>query len=349
MVKEIKKRNYNLDILRIISMIMIISLHYCTFGCNVRDIESLGYYTPALWLIYAFCYVAVNVYVLISGYFLCESKFKWKKLLKLAIEVWFYSLIIGAIFFFTGIQRFNDLKTALNVFFPILTRSYWFISIYLIMYVLSPFLNKLINSFSKKEYQKFLITTSIIYLICNNLFIGTNLMDNTDGYGILWFMYLYFVSAYIRKYDFPKIKNIYYLCFYIILSIITFLSRYFIINYLQVLNIFKDQSTILYAYNSTTVFGASLFLFVFFKNIKIKERCPNFIYKVSLATFGVYLIHEHTFMRSYLFNNLLNIKDLVNHSFLTKSGIMLASVLGIFVVCTIIDFVRQWIFKKLEI
>ena len=349
MVKEIKKRNYNLDILRILSMIMIITLHYCTFGCSIKEYGGIGYPSQPLWIIYAFCHVAVNVYVLISGYFLCESNFKWRKVLRLAIEVWFYSLIIGLVFFLVGKEDFNSFKTALRVFCPLLSRTYWFISIYLIMYIISPFMNKLINVLNKKEYQKFLITVGIIYLICNNFFIGTDLMDSTGGSGILWFIYLYFVSGYIRKYDLPKIKNIYYFCFYCILSIMTYLSRVFILKYLSVLDIYKGQELILYSYNSITVFGGALFLFMFFKNMNLKERWPNFIYKVSLATFGVYLIHEHFFMRSYLFYDLLNISDYVNRGLLVKGGIMLLTVLGIFTICTFIDFIRQWIFKKLEI
>ena len=120
--KMANKRYYSLDILRIVSMIMIVILHYCTFGYQITKNDSVGNNAPLLWFIYGLCYVAVNLYVLISGYFLCESKFQWKKVLKLAVEVWFYSIIIGAIFFFMGLEDFTNLKTSLEIFFPILTK-----------------------------------------------------------------------------------------------------------------------------------------------------------------------------------------------------------------------------------
>ena len=88
------KRKTNIELLRIISMFMIVVYHYCCHGYLIREVGTAGYNTPILWLIYTFCYSAVNIYVLISGYFLCKSEFKWKKVLKIYIEVLFYSVII---------------------------------------------------------------------------------------------------------------------------------------------------------------------------------------------------------------------------------------------------------------
>lgn len=340
------KREYSLDLLRVISMLMIITLHYCTFGYKIIEAGSIGNNTPILWIIYAFCYGAVNLYVLISGYFLCESKFKWKKVIKLIVEVLFYSLIIGGIFYFFDLYKFESIKDYLNIFFPVLSKAYWFISIYLIMYIFSPYLNKLINSLKEKEYRT-LIIIGVVFILLNNIIVGTNLIDGTHGYGILWFIYLYLVGAYIHKYGAPKINNWYYFILYVVFSFLTYFLRYIAINYLEVYKYFKDSTSYIYINNSFTVFAASVCLFIFFKNLKIKPIMPKIIGNISVATFGVYLIHDNTFIRSILYKDILKVYTFASTPFLEKSLAMIGSVLAVFTICTIIDLIRKFIFDKI--
>ena len=177
----------------IINMIMIVTIHYCTFGYNILKNGSIGSNTPALWLIYAFCFGAVNLYVLLSGYFLCESKFKWKKLFRLWIEVIFYSILIFLILKWTGNLKELLPREKAKIFLPVIGKSYWFVSIYL----------------EKKEYQKLLIIGAVL-IILNNIIPGTFIIDANYGYGIIWFVYLYLCGAYIRKND-VSIKHNYLL------------------------------------------------------------------------------------------------------------------------------------------
>lgn len=344
--KNISKRNYNLELLRILSMLMIITLHYCTFGYRINVVDSLGYNTKVLWLIYAFCFGAVNLYVLISGYFMINSTFKWKKLIKLWIEVLFYSVGIGVIFYLLGKGDFSNIKTMIAVLLPILSKSWWYVTIYFGLYVLSPYINKLLHSLTKKEYQHLLIITSVILLILNSFIPGNYLFDNTQGYGIIWFIYLYMVAAYIRLYDLPKIKPIYYLIGYCIASFITFGSRFFVLKYLSNDPIWMGHEKFLYTYNSITVFVAALCLFMFFKEIKIKSIFEKLVIKISSATFGVYLIHEHFLVRNCLYTDILKVKEFARNDY--KGLIMIGSILGVFIVCTIVDLIRQKIFSYIE-
>ncbi len=348
MVKDVKKRNYTLDLLRILSMIMIITLHYINHGYKINEVGSAGNNTLILWIIYAFCFGAVNIYVLISGYFLCESEFKWKKVLKLWIEVMFYSLGIFFILYLTGNYSINSLGEFNKVFLPVLSKSYWFVSIYLTLYIISPFLNKLIKNLSKKEYLKLLGILSLL-LICNNFVLGTNLIDNTYGSGIVWFIYLYLVAAYIRKHDIPQIKNIYYLLLFCGFTLITYLSRYVIIHYLKNVPFPSNVARLPYSYNSIFVFVASVALFMFFKNMKIKEILPKLISKISIATFGVYLIHDNFIVRGLIYEKVLKIPYYATQSLPIKATAMFVSIIVVFIACTLIDLIRQAVFKKLDL
>ena len=167
-IEVAKKRNIGLDGLRIISMIMIVFLHYLGKG-GLLDIENTSnLYHIIYYFIEALSIIAVNCYVLISGYFLIKSKFKWKKVLQLWLETLFYSIFVYVIIVVLGLKEI-DIKGIIKSLFPIITKEYWFINIYLVMYILSPFLNKLVNSMSKKEYQKLLIILIICFCIISIL------------------------------------------------------------------------------------------------------------------------------------------------------------------------------------
>ena len=87
-------RQMNLEMLRVVTMFMIITLHFLAHGGVLNVIEPPGLKYYFYWSVAGICYVAVNCYVLITGYFQSCSKFRLKKLLLLLIEVWFYSIFI---------------------------------------------------------------------------------------------------------------------------------------------------------------------------------------------------------------------------------------------------------------
>ena len=93
--------------------------------------------------------MCVNCFVLISGYFLINSKFKLKKVLNLYLVTIFYSILLfipHCILY--GFSLSNFIKSCL----PLLMGTYWFITTYVVLYLLSPFLNILIKNLSKKQY-----------------------------------------------------------------------------------------------------------------------------------------------------------------------------------------------------
>ena len=89
------KRQLNFEILRIIAMCMIITMHYLTKGLNVPKLsEDLSLSNMLWWLIYAFSVGSVNIYVLISGYFLADSRWRIDKVFSLYLTVWRNSVLI---------------------------------------------------------------------------------------------------------------------------------------------------------------------------------------------------------------------------------------------------------------
>ena len=106
------KRQANFELLRIVAMLMIISLHYLVKGGVVLSAPFVAKENPVgvlAWLIEAFCIVAVNCYVLISGYFGMESVWKPGRVVSLLCQVLFYSLLIPALFLLFGAASAREL------------------------------------------------------------------------------------------------------------------------------------------------------------------------------------------------------------------------------------------------
>lgn len=90
-----KTRDANFELLRIIAMIMIIILHFNNGGNNILisvDKNSMQWYF--FYFLEYSCIIAVNLYVMISGYYMIKSKIKIKKMLMLELQILFYSILV---------------------------------------------------------------------------------------------------------------------------------------------------------------------------------------------------------------------------------------------------------------
>ena len=197
-------RQSNIELLRIIAMLMVTTLHALGHGGVLEQYElgTLGYIL--FWTIETLCYVAVNVFVLITGYFMVTSEAKPSRLIKLYFQVEFYSvlcLLASKVIFRQPI----GLKNILNTIFPITSGSYWFVSAYAVLMVLVPLLNRFIKSMDRQQhFMAIVILTVLFCIIPTFMFWSRDILGN--GYSFVWFIVLYITAAYIRIYseDIPK-------------------------------------------------------------------------------------------------------------------------------------------------
>ena len=85
-------------------MLMVVTMHFLSHTGSLPEAgNGLTERTVAAILIEAFCIVAVNVYVFISGYFLSESGFSLKRLIRLICQVLFYTLLIPVVLAAAGV------------------------------------------------------------------------------------------------------------------------------------------------------------------------------------------------------------------------------------------------------
>lgn len=337
----IKKRDTNFELLRIVAMIMIVILHFNNFGKMLSNVElgSKKYYI-VYFLEYA-CIIAVNLYVMITGFYMIKSKPKIKKLIVLELEVIFYSVGVYLILILLNKANFN-IKILINSIFPVITKQYWFITAYVGLYLLIPFINKLVENLDKKDFKIMLILLTILMSILKTLYPSNIVFEANNGYGLAWFIYLYLLAGYIRLYYDRKIKKLYlflgYIAIIIIQIILTTISKKcnnaIAINYLN----------ISLAYNSFFILIESVLFFLLFKSINIKNNWLNkLILSVSPLTLSVYLIHENNAIRDLLWTGWLHPFTYLNDGFKLSIALVVDTIL-IFTICCIIDKIRVILF-----
>ncbi len=340
-VKAQSKRNTNIELLRIVSMIMIVTLHYINQGGLLNTLVYGDKNYAVMWLVESFCYISVNCYVLISGYFLCTSCFKYRKVIDIVAEVVFYSVGIYLVFCVIGVETFAVSTLVTGYLFPIIHGEYWFATVYVVLYILSPFINKWIEALQQKEHRKLIAIMGWVFSVIPSIFFfsGENI-GIASGYSLIWFIFLYFVAAYLRKYDF-SVKPFYLWLAFVLSSVTTFVvkvGQQMVLGY-ELWNLYK--------YSSITVLIASIALFMLF--IQMKQRNNKILVILGSTTFGVFLIHTQYIMRDKILWKQL-IKPL--EYCYSDTGIfilhMLISVLVVYVLCSIIDYLRIQLFNLVK-
>lgn len=341
-----KKRNYGLDLLRIVSMLMILILHLLGKGGALNNTKLFSFNNNLAWILENLCIVAVNCYVLISGYFSVTSKkFNIKRIINIWGKVLFYSMTIGVILIIMGYADKNIINI-LNTFFPILTKSYWFISVYIVLSILSPFLNIMIQKLTKEQYRILIVVMMIVFSIIPSFVPSEFMIDITGGVGICWFITLYLIAGYIRLHvPGEKICKKPFLK-YLVFSMILFAFRSILAIVLEKLNMDLNHSQKWLSYNTIVLFLSSMYLFLYFKQIDINNnKIISFIEKITPYILSVYIIHEQPLLRKILYTDILHIDSFLNEWYMILFVLIYALI--IFIICILIDYIRYSICEKL--
>lgn len=354
-------RNSNMELMRIVSMLFIIIFHliYRTFSIHDYQMSSATYLLVRF--IIAITLVHVNSFVLLTGYFQYEKKLKFSKLLSINNATWFYSILFLLIALFLTENMNIPLVypiTSLDIFktlIPLDYGLYWYIGLYLLLYLLSPILNTVIANSNQKKLLKIIIVLFFVFSIIPTLTLDAAIYTN-EGHSLANFILLYFIGAYLRKYDISKSfllkkltdksRQILYFTGFIGLAFCSVLFLSFslqlksntsneIINHLA--SIFSSFHS---SFGSPIVIIQTVFYFLLFTTLNFKSRVIN---AISKCTLGIYLIHENIYVR----DNLYGFLDYLNVESITIKFIILIflTAIVIFLVSMFIEMLRQVLFK----
>lgn len=345
------KRNPGIEILRIISMLMIVMLHVLLFGVKYDELSIFSIKGGITNLLEAICFCAVNVYAIITGYLLVNKSPKISRLIDLWLQVFFYLLLSCILIVILYPQDLNK-GTFINVLFPIITYQYWYFTAYFIMFWCIPLYNWIISNLTMKQYRKMIFI--MLFIFCLLGWISSVLFNTifglNNGYSFLWLSVLYFIGAGIKLYGLElffikgKISQNNILFIALFSGILTFISK-IVLSKLTMLvlghELFVDA---FYSYLSPTVLIEAICLVIYFSNLKIRGN--KALTKISGATFGVYLIHQTPFFTNYCWNFLSKYRTAPIFKYML---VIFVSVICIYVVCTLIEMIRLFIFDKLRV
>lgn len=280
----------------------------------------------------------INCFILITGYFMCTSKITALKYGKLVGELYFYIISFFLIFWITGYNLFS-MKELLKAIFPFFTVRDNFTGCFLLFYLFIPFLNKLIYALTEKEHLTLIALCLCIYTVLPSFAYAQ------VGYSyVTWFIVLYLIASYIRLYP----KKIYEGCrkWGLLTAGAVLCSWGSVVALAWFGNkIGKAHITYFWVADSNKILAVvtSLCAFLFFKQLQIKQS--RLINTVAASTFGVLLIHANSdTMRRWLWRDTLNNVGWYSTPWICLHAVI--SVVGVFVVCTIIDMIRRITVEK---
>lgn len=145
-------RNAGLDILKIYAMLMVVVLHVGGFAFSLNGEAAYSLLTlVAYFAMEAVAYPAIHLFVMIGSWFMLEKVNPVKQISRIWLQTWIVT-ITGFIIYVFIINEKPSVWGGVSCIIPFLGRAYWFVTEYIILILLAPFLNKVIGSCTEKEH-----------------------------------------------------------------------------------------------------------------------------------------------------------------------------------------------------
>ncbi len=335
--KENKTRESNFELLRIICMILIIMHHYALYsGFNFSTDITINRIIVQIITIGG--KIGVNVFILITGYFMVNGKFKAKKIINLVLQVFTYTFIFLIIN--CCLNNEVSLQQIIKSILPVIYSHYWFITSYIVLYIISPYINKLINSMNKKEF-----TMIILILVTIESLTKTFLAAKIAGSNLVWFVTLYLIGAYINKYYKAHTYSLKIDYIGAISSYIIIILSVIVLDVLaQKISLFRGRELFFSGMTSFFALANAMFLFLLFKNINIGKN--KIINTISSTVLGIYIIHENIFMRDIIWEKIFKGGEYQNSPYLILNAVI--AIASVFIVASLIEWIRQKTLGKVQ-
>lgn len=345
----LKKRETNIELLRVISMFIIVMNHYVVNDATlaVRDNMPLCLNKVVLQFLQFGGGLGVNIFVLISAYFVSvQTEIKKTRIIKLILDSSIYSCGIYCIAMILGYHV--GVITLIKSIFPVIYPVWWFVTAYVLLSITSKYINMFIKSTNKE------IIDSVIKLLVIVLSLLPTIMNSEmEDSNYLWFVLLYLIAARIRIYPINNIilkkysLNVGVLCYFF--TLLTSLILDLIGEYIPILSahaVFFSKKTSFFMLISSVL--------IFYGVLNTKVKYSMLINKIASTTFGIYLIHMHPFVQKILWTDIMRNPIYINTNVMILH-LLMASII-VFVICSAVSFlyncslgkVTLWLAKKIE-
>ena len=339
-MEKSSRRQNNFEVLRMLCMFFVVTGHYIFHGVKEHtelqvffQFDSFlgGFNWITMEALYVISCVAVNCFVMISGYFLIEkTTIRWGGIGRVWIQTLFYGALLLGLAALAG--KNPDLRSGLFGILPIYGRQYWFVGIYLGLMLVAPFLSRLARCLNKRQY---LLLLTLLFIL-NFEFPYGDLFGG--AFSLPWFIFLFLLAGYMKLWGVPQIvvrhKGLIFWGVWSLLmigAVCVCLFRG------------KGMDLISTDYNGL-VFFLSLTVFICFAHTPMEGKFWAGIAKLAPFCFAVYLIHANPLWDGMLWESVIPGEYKIPMLFHC-----LAFALIIYLVCLLADMLRSLLFKALHI
>ncbi|NCC19130.1 MAG: acyltransferase [Bacteroidia bacterium] len=329
-----KDRSSNFELLRIFAMIFIIAHHYVVnsgFTKECFDFSNITFNMIFLQFVGFGGKMAINIFILISAYFMCKQKATWIKFMKFVLMIYFYNIIFTSIFWISGYESISLVGLYETILWPFRAIERGFVGGFLVLFLLIPFLNKTLDVLNHKLHLRLIVLLLFIFTIAS-----TFLFASSFSY-IGWYVTLYYIGAYIKLYPnkFTESKSIALKGF--LGSLLLIFLSILVVDFIGSKIGFNSYYWMCADSNKFLALTCGLSMFLLFKNTKIKHN--KAINTFAASTFGVLLIHANSdAMRRWLWNDILKNIEFYNSLWLPLHFFI--SITLVYLICVGIDYLR---------
>lgn len=359
---DANERQSNFEVLRIFAMLFIVLTHLCQHGLWFPEGTVLSKNVYISNCFYTWTGQLGNwLFILTSGYFVSMSKFSWKKVFKIWFQIFLISSLIGIILYATKIPLivfsnpdYNSLgyfqaakpatiKDLIRSLLPTFHGNNWFASAYLLFYLFTPFLNESLKVLDEQKHRNLIILMTLIGTVVYMIY-GQGFFHEGN---LFYFILGFYIASYIRLYDPKFLRNqkvniigtiLLASCFVLWIALVLYFRNK--ISFID--NHYEQVFMYPFALNRFPILLCSVFLFSFFKNLKIKNN--KLINTIASTTFGVYLIHENRLLNKIIWHRIFKFDNFMYSKYLFLY--MLLATVVTFCCCSIIDYLRQILIEK---
>lgn len=333
-----KKRIINFEVLRVLAMFFIVTQHYCYWGLKSSEwyhfmpmkssMDIFNYISiEALFLISV---IGVDCFVLITGYFLIDRlSFRWKGMMNIWLQTFIYGIMVSILV--NNEWGGNDLP-------PVSFSSYWFITMYLGLIAIAPFLSLIAKNVNNNKQYRWLLV--ILFVMTFEYPFGRH-FAGTHSLGL--FVFLYLLSGYFRLHGIPSWLKLHCgklaIGLWICLTLGIVMMNYLLVNYrgAEGYQLMADK-------NNNVIMFLAILVFLWFSKKNLDNRFTRLLTKLSPYTLAVYLIHQGMINNRKLW--IFNIQETYTVPILLHCLLVCCL---IFAVCVAIDVCRDCTFRMLRI
>lgn len=354
-----RQRNSNIELLRIVSMFLIVLHHFSVHGVAVagsfRTFRGSAITRMVAELLASMGKPAVMLFVFITGFYLINSKFKLNRIVALWWKVFTYSVLI-LVFTILMLPVNVSIKDIFISFLPITYGAYWFITDYVILIIFVPFINMFILNSKKNVLRYFILTLWLVSSLLATLLIKSSLENNE----ILLFLLFYCIGAYIRLYVVEDPKLQVYAKYFTLIGIVLLFGGIIGLNMLAVI---MNKATFSLVAMRLTFLDSTVALFlaigIFLYVISWKPRNSKWINLIASSSLAVYIISDNNLLRELIWQDSVQARtNALSMSPIVLVGYALCTTSVIYIICTVIDLIKintldkwidptRWITKKL--